>query len=80
MKKIKNFLIGFTFIFVWTLSSLSFAEDDPYRRYILIHNDLPITVYPVVQLPEDGNCNPGSTKVRRLTVNHGEVGTGIPFW
>lgn len=50
----------------------------PYQRYIILKNDLPITLYPVVQIPEDGNCKPGTTSVRRLIVNSNGIGTGIP--
>ncbi len=44
---------------------------DPSRRYIIVHNDLPMTIYPVVEVPEDGNCVPKSTAVNRIVVPAG---------
>lgn len=48
--------------------SFADAHNNPYQRYIILHNDLPFTIYPVVQVP-DNNCHDGSKKVNRIMVN-----------
>lgn len=47
------------------------SKEDTSKRYIIIHNDAPINIYPVVQIPEDGNCVPKSTRVNRIIFNRG---------
>lgn len=51
---------------------------DPFQRYIKITNELPVTVYPVVQVPESANCSATSTLVDRIIVNSGAKGAGLP--
>ena len=61
---------------------VSFAAAAPYsdlfQRYLIITNELPLTAYPVVQVPEDGNCVPKSTRVRRIIVNYSAAEPGLP--
>lgn len=56
------------------------AAADAFQRYIVFHNDLPITIYPVITAVESENgaaC--GTTGVnRRIIVNAGARGAGIP--
>lgn len=48
------------------------AKADDIRRYIIIHNDISnLTIYPVVQIPQAGNCVSGSTQVDRIKVTNG---------
>lgn len=62
-------------------TNLAMAADAPpsptdiTKRYLIVHNEMPSTVYPVIEVPEDGNCKPGSTSVNRIVVPGG-VATG----
>ncbi len=51
------------------------------KRYIIVHNDMPTTVYPVVEAPENGNCHPGSASVNRIVLPAGvQNGQSIKFY
>jgi hypothetical protein len=53
---------------------------DPFQRYIIFYNDLPITVYPVITAVESENgaaCGTSGLN-RRIIVNAGSQGAGIP--
>jgi hypothetical protein len=63
---------------VWLGAAAAAPYPDPFQRYIIIANELPLTAYPVVQVPEDGNCVPGSTRVRRIIVNYSAAEPGLP--
>jgi hypothetical protein len=52
-------------------------EDDPFRRCIVFKNELPFTVWPVLEAPLNANGIPGSD-VAELFVNKGGVGKGLP--
>lgn len=42
------------------------------NRYILLHNDIVgKTIYPVIEVPDDGNCRPGSTSLSRIIIPDG---------
>lgn len=41
------------------------------NRYIIIHNELSQTIYPVIESPDDGNCKPKATTVKRIVVPEG---------
>jgi hypothetical protein len=53
---------------------------DPFQRYIVFYNELPITVYPVITAVESENgaaCGTSGVN-RRIIVNNGSRGAGIP--
>ncbi len=53
------------------------AADDPFQRDITFRNDLPIAIYPVITADQIDNC--ATTKMlRRIIVNYGQKGAGIP--
>jgi hypothetical protein len=56
------------------------AQADPFQRYIIIYNDLPITIYPVITAVESqqGAACGTSGLNRRIIVNAGARGAGIP--
>ncbi len=56
------------------------AQADPFQRYIVIYNDLPITIYPVITAVESqqGAACGTSGLNRRIIVNAGARGAGIP--
>jgi hypothetical protein len=54
------------------------AFDDPFQRQLIFYNDSPITIYPVIQAPEEKNCH-GTHSSRRIFVNQGTKGAGIPM-
>src|SRR5689334_354198 len=58
------------------------AAADPFQRYIVIYNDLPITIYPAltaVEADQGTACFGGnSDNNRRIIVNAGTKGAGIP--
>ena len=53
---------------------------DPFQRYIVIYNDLPITIYPALTAIEaDQGAACGTRNInRRIIVNAGTRGAGIP--
>ncbi|HKA35929.1 MAG TPA: hypothetical protein VKH43_03865 [Thermoanaerobaculia bacterium] len=62
----------------------SAQSDDKFQRFIRIHNSLDVTVYPVIQSPQDApdkpnakpaNCGTGGHL--RIIVNNGQEGAGI---
>jgi hypothetical protein len=57
------------------------ADTDAFQRYFLFKNDLSHTIYPVIQAPNDSNCNqsgfPGGS-VLRIIVNSSQAVDGIP--
>jgi hypothetical protein len=56
------------------------AQADPFQRYIIFYNDLPITIYPVITAVESqqGAACGESGLLRRIIVNAGTRGAGIP--
>ena len=50
------------------LASNAFAIS---KRYLIVHNDMPNVIYPVVESPENGNCVPNSTAVNRIILPNG---------
>jgi hypothetical protein len=56
------------------------AQADPFQRYIIFYNDLPITIYPVITAVESqqGDACGTSGLNRRIIVNAGTLGAGIP--
>lgn len=77
MSNVIKYLFALVFVLQYFVSSVLWAADNNVnQRYIIIHNDLPISIYPVLQVP-DNNCQPGSTNVRRIIVNTAES-MGIP--
>ena len=56
------------------------AAADPFRRYVVIYNDLPITIYPALTAIEaDQGAACGTRNInRRIIVNAGTRGVGIP--
>ena len=56
------------------------AQADPFQRYIIFYNDLPITIYPVITAVESqqGAACGTSGLLRRIIVNAGTRGAGIP--
>lgn len=46
------------------------TDSSIYQRSVVIKNDLPFAIYPVLQVP-DNNCSDGSTKVNRIVVKSG---------
>ncbi len=77
----KQFCISIIFWalgFGYIASSIASA-DDPFQRYIKIKNELPFTVYPVIQSPlADNSDNKADTKVGRLFINQDADGNGVP--
>ena len=56
------------------------AQADPFQRYIIFYNDLPITIYPVITAVESQQgvaCGTSGVN-RRIIVNAGARGAGIP--
>jgi len=53
------------------------AADDPFQRNFTFKNELSIPIYPVIQAPENANCQ-GPHKSRRIVVNATTKGAGIP--
>jgi hypothetical protein len=56
------------------------AQADPFQRYIVFYNDLPITIYPAITAveSEQGAACGTSGLNRRIIVNAGMLGAGIP--
>jgi hypothetical protein len=56
------------------------AQADPFQRYIVFYNDLPITIYPAITAveSEQGAACGTSGLNRRIIVNAGTLGAGIP--
>src|SRR5262245_45185196 len=57
------------------------VNPDPYQRYIVIHNDLTgITIYPVIEPPQNANCSKQfpAGALLRILVNDKLEGAGIP--
>lgn len=50
------------------ISNITLATSN---RYIIVHNDMPNVIYPVVESPENGNCKPKSTAVQRIVLPNG---------
>ena len=67
-------------------STAATAQDtDPFQRYIRFRNSLDVTIYPVIQAPQDRPINPGEAGTNcatgghlRIVVNRGTEGVGIP--
>jgi hypothetical protein len=66
--------------------SASAQNDDRFQRFIRIHNSLDVTIYPVIQSPQDkppaskpdakpANCGTGG--LLRIIVNNGQEGAGL---
>jgi hypothetical protein len=70
-------LIGCAIAASLVLPAVGSAFDDPFQRQFIFKNELPITIYPVIQAPVPDNCG-GAHKTRRIFVNQGTKGTGIP--
>ena len=53
---------------------------DPFQRYVIFYNELPITIYPVITAveKENGAACGTSADLRRIIVNQGTRGAGIP--
>lgn len=68
-------VLGFGF----AAASSTAQAADPFQRYMKITNNLPVTVYPVIQSPLAANGG-ASTDIRdaRLFINSGAAGAGIP--
>jgi hypothetical protein len=49
---------------------------DPFQRSFTFRNSAPITIYPVIQAPQDTNCGFGG--LLRIIVNKDQIGRGIP--
>lgn len=48
---------------------------DPFQRTFTLRNSLPITIYPVIQAPQDKNCGTGG--LFRIIVNKGQEDRGV---
>jgi hypothetical protein len=65
---------------LWGAGAQAAMTVDPFQRYIIFYNDLPITVYPVITAVESENgvaCGTSGLN-RRIIVNAGAKGAGIP--
>jgi len=71
-------LLAFGFALSGILAAPAAADD--FQRYVVFYNELPITIYPAITAVESENgaaC--GTTGVqRRIIVNAGKLGAGIP--
>jgi hypothetical protein len=57
------------------------AQTDPFQRYIILYNDLPITIYPAITAVESeqgADCGTSPEIHHRIIVNAGMRGAGIP--
>ncbi|HEY4081222.1 MAG TPA: hypothetical protein VGM81_11015, partial [Burkholderiaceae bacterium] len=69
---------------LWFVASPAAAQkiakvDDPMQRYFLFYNELPTTIYPVIQAPQASNCgNLSDTTLIRIYVNDRKKGAGVP--
>jgi hypothetical protein len=61
-----------------SLLAAPIASADPFQREFRFHNELGHTIYPVIQAPTDSNCGPNNGSQRRIFVNAGARGSGIP--
>ncbi len=83
MRKLNlNQLLCCVFALGFALSGIraAHAQADPFQRYIVIYNELPITIYPAitaVELEQGAACGTSGLN-RRIIVNAGTQGAGIP--
>jgi len=77
-----NHLLCCILAFGFALSGIraAHAAVDPFQRYIVIYNELPITIYPAITAveSEQGAACGTSGLNRRIIVNAGTLGAGIP--
>ena len=83
MRKLNlNQLLCCVFALGFALSGIraAHAQADPFQRYIVIYNELPITIYPAITAveSEQGAACGTSGLNRRIIVNAGTQGAGIP--
>lgn len=58
-------------------ASAATAANDPFQRYITFHNQLPITVYPLISANAKDNCL-NISEQKRIIVNYQTKGAGVP--
>jgi hypothetical protein len=73
-----------TLAFYFALYGVSAAKPatavDPFQRYVIFYNELPITIYPVITAveKENGAACGTSADLRRIIINQRTRGAGIP--
>jgi hypothetical protein len=72
--------LAFYFALCGVLSAKPTTAADPFQRYVIFYNELPITIYPVITAveKENGAACGTSADLRRIIVNQGTRGAGIP--
>jgi hypothetical protein len=72
--------LAFYFAFCGVPAAKPAVVGDPFQRYVIFYNELPITIYPVITAVENENGTACGTSgdLRRIIVNQGTRGTGIP--
>lgn len=72
-------LILFGLSFGLISPSTATTSTDPFQRYVKIKNNLPFSVYPVIQSPiADNGPDKSDGRVARIFVNQGSDGQGVP--
>jgi hypothetical protein len=71
-------LLAFGFALSGILAAPAAADD--FQRYVVFYNELPITIYPAITAVESENGAACGTTgaLRRIIVNAGKLGAGIP--
>lgn len=54
------------------------AAPDPFQRHLIFYNNLPFTVWPVIQAPQASNCVDFIPQLLRIHVNFQKKDAGIP--
>jgi hypothetical protein len=55
------------------------TDADPFQRYAIFKNEMPFTIWPVLEVPDASNGGPkDSGLVHRILVNSGSRGAGVP--
>jgi hypothetical protein len=74
----------YSLVFYFALCGVPHARpaiaSDSFQRYVIFYNELPITIYPVITAveKENGAACGTSADLRRIIVNQGTRGAGIP--
>jgi len=82
--KCVRFAAAVLWLGLWLVASPAIAQgivkvDDPMQRYFLFYNELPTTIYPVIQAPQASNCGSlTDTTLIRIYVNDKKKGAGVP--
>jgi len=79
IRALSSFLV-FAFAFSGIAAAPAAAAVDAFQRYIVLHNELPITIYPVITAVESqqGAACGTTGEARRIIVNDAKPGAGIP--